>query len=247
MDKIKKVKRRNISFFVSENESPNIPGFWDDATWESHTYEVLEKFLDKQHSYIDVGVHLGQTVLYGSQLAKTCYAVEPDPECIRIIRKNIELNNQSNINLIQKALGKDCDSIRLSCPDNLLLGSSATTHFNSDQSAKSFEVQSISLPTLVNSENVNDLSFIKIDVEGMEDVIIDNIGDIAVPILIEIHTPLLYYKSQGFDKIINYLKQYNKIYFFFGGRKFPIKADDLSKLYVEENSSKGYFSVLGCY
>ena len=44
MDKIKKVKRRNISFFVSENESPNIPGFWDDATWESHTYEVLEKF-----------------------------------------------------------------------------------------------------------------------------------------------------------------------------------------------------------
>ena len=171
--------------------------------------------------------------------------LEPDPECIRITKKNIELNNLSNINLIHKALGKD--SIRLGCPDNLLLGSSATTHFNSDQSANSFEVQSISLPTLVNSENINDLNFVKIDVEGMEDVIIDNIGNIAVPILIEIHTPLLYYKSQGFDKIINYLKRFNKIFFFFRGRKFPIKADDLSKLYVEENSSKGYFSVLGCY
>jgi len=247
MENIKKVKRRNISFFVYENESPNLPGFWDDDTWESHTYEVLENFLDKQHSYIDVGIHLGQTVLYGSQLAKICHAMEPDPECIRISMKNIELNNISNINLIQKALGKDCDSIRLGCPDNLLLGSSATTHFNSDQSTNSFEVQSISLPTLINSENINDLNFIKIDVEGMEDVIIDHIGDIAVPILIEIHTPLLYYKSQGFDKIINYLKQFNKLFIFFRGRKFPIKADDLSKLYVGENSSKGYFSVLGCY
>ena len=103
MGDILKIKRRNVSFLVYEHESPNIYDFWHNENWENFTYEVLENFLDKEHSYIDVGVHLGETILFGAQLSKTCYAVEPDPECIRIASKNIELNNINNIKLIPKA------------------------------------------------------------------------------------------------------------------------------------------------
>ena len=64
--------------------------------------------------------------------------------------------------------------------------------FNAGLSANSFETESISIPKLVEQENINDLNFIKIDVEGMEDLIIENIGEIDLPLLVEVHTPLLF-------------------------------------------------------
>ena len=244
MGDILKIKRRNVSFLVYEHESPNISDFWHNENWENFTYEVLENFLDKEHSYIDVGVHLGETILFGAQLSKTCYAVEPDPECIRIASKNIELNNINNIKLIPKALGNNCSKIMLGAPGSLSLGSSATTYFNAELSANSFETESISIPKLVEQENINDLNFIKIDVEGMEDLIIENIGEIDLPLLVEVHTPLLFYKYKGLEIIVNHLGKFKNIVVFIAGRKFKIKANEILNLYEEENNPRGYFSVL---
>ena len=245
MDSIKKVERRGISFFVYQNESPAIPDFWNWDWWESHTYKVLESFLDKDHSYIDVGTHLGQTVLFGAKLAKACYAIEPDPESLRITNKNIKLNDISNVNLIPKALGGDHENIKLGCPNTCPdLGSSRTSHFFSEES-NSFEVESISLPFLIKNEKIDDLNFIKIDVEGMEDVIIENASDIKVPIFIEVHTPWLSQEEDGYRKILDFMDRYENMTLFRDGLESPTSIDNLSKMYIKEERPEGFFSVLG--
>jgi FkbM family methyltransferase len=244
------VKRRGVRFFVYENETPSIPNFWAWDDWESHTYKVLESFLDKDHSYIDAGVHLGQTVLYGAELAKTVYAVEPDSEALRITGKNIHINGISNVKLLPKALGGDSESIKLGCPNTCpALGSSRTAAFFADE-ANSFEAESISLPSLIESERINDLNFLKIDVEGMEDVIIENAGDLQVPIYVEIHTPWLSQKRGGFERILDFMRRYKNLTLFQCGGESSVSVNDLSKLYVEEEKKRnpyceGFFSVLG--
>src|SRR5580692_4173846 len=69
--------------------------FWDEVssgTWESSTFAIFDRFLDRQHSYIDIGAWIGPTVLYGCQLAKTAYALEPDPLAYVELAQNIAVN-----------------------------------------------------------------------------------------------------------------------------------------------------------
>src|SRR6267143_3643123 len=66
--------------------------FWRDlqkGKWEPSTFTIFDKFLNKQHSYIDIGAWWGPTVLYGCQLARHCYAVEPDPIAFQELKNNV--------------------------------------------------------------------------------------------------------------------------------------------------------------
>jgi len=246
MDSVKRVERRGVSYLVYENESPTIVGYWDWDVSRDPTYEVLEQFLDKSHSYMDVGVHLGQTILYGSQLAKSVYAIEPDAEALRITKRNMELNDVSNVKLIPKALGNDSESIKLGSPAKYPeLGNSRTAAFFADE-ANSFEVESISLHSLIESERINDLNFLKIDVEGMEDVVIGNATDLRIPLYMEIHTPWLTEKYDGYIKILHFLQRYENLTLFQGNQRerSSVTWEDLGVMYIENECPEGFFSIL---
>lgn len=63
-----KVEHYGKSFFVSGN--PEYFFFWKNKSWERNTQKIFDKFLDSNHSYIDIGAWIGPTVLYGAQIAK---------------------------------------------------------------------------------------------------------------------------------------------------------------------------------
>ena len=81
-----KVERYGKSFFVSGN--PKYFFFWKNKSWERNTHKIFDKFLDSNHSYIDIGAWIGPTVLYGAQIAKKVYAIEPDPIAFKELEKN---------------------------------------------------------------------------------------------------------------------------------------------------------------
>ena len=41
--------------------------FWG-KNYEKNTYKIFDKFLDENHSYIDIGAFIGSTVLYGANI-----------------------------------------------------------------------------------------------------------------------------------------------------------------------------------
>ena len=92
--------------------------FWkhvQNGKWEPETFTVLNKYLNRKHSYIDIGAWIGPTVLYGCQLAKHCYAFEPDPVAFQELRSNVRLNKAliPRITLCNLALSNSSRRIRL--------------------------------------------------------------------------------------------------------------------------------------
>ena len=86
-----KIEKNDKTFFV---DSSNNTSFWAQlqvGVWEPETFKIFDIFLDKNHSYIDLGAWIGPTVLYGCQNAKFCYAVEPDPVAFKNLKNNIDL------------------------------------------------------------------------------------------------------------------------------------------------------------
>jgi hypothetical protein len=72
------------------------PEYWQavsNGLWEPETFNILQHYLSKDHSYIDIGAWVGPTVLFGAQLANKCYAFEPDPVAFEALQKNLSLNS----------------------------------------------------------------------------------------------------------------------------------------------------------
>jgi SAM-dependent methyltransferase len=60
--------------------------------WRPESYDILDRFLDESHAYLEIGSGPGQTALYAGRLARAVYAVEPDPERFAELKENIRLN-----------------------------------------------------------------------------------------------------------------------------------------------------------
>ena len=61
------IKKNQIFFTVDCSRNYE---FWkkvQDENWEPKTFEILNKFLDKNHSYVEIGAWIGPTALYGAQ------------------------------------------------------------------------------------------------------------------------------------------------------------------------------------
>ena len=84
------IRLRNKQFQVSAGRNT---AFWQEVAsgaWESDTFAIFDRFLDQQHSYIDIGTWIGPTLLYGCQLARRTYGLEPDPIAFAELEANLE-------------------------------------------------------------------------------------------------------------------------------------------------------------
>ena len=235
MTKIKKLKDRVIykigkSFLFPKELRINKNGqnfivnseknyfFWNSlrkGKWEPETFAIFDKFLDKQHSYIDLGAWRGPTVLYGSQLAKHCYAVEPDPIAFLELKRNVELN-------------KDLIS-RITLSDSAINNTSGTTHLyfggeggNSgssilfNETKSSTEVKCITFQEFIKDNSITDCNFIKMDIEGGEFIVLPTMFDylkINKPTLfIELHPMFIEDIEQKFNEIKKVINIYDYVY-----------------------------------
>lgn len=88
--------------------SPYEVWFWawvDTGTWEKWELETIDKILDCNVTFIDIGAHAGAFTLMGAKKAKQVVAVEPDSAAVLGLISNLRLNNlESNVTILQAAL-----------------------------------------------------------------------------------------------------------------------------------------------
>ncbi len=83
-------------------DTTNHAGFWQEVaqgSWEPATFAIFERFLDPEHSYLDIGCWIGPTLLYGCQLAKAAWGLEPDPLAFAELQQNMQLNRPLSDNV----------------------------------------------------------------------------------------------------------------------------------------------------
>lgn len=130
--------------------------------------EKLYELVRNHTTIIDVGVNIGETLLNFAQLnnAGACVGFEPVPELFEMARKNISLNGFQNIVLNNLALS-DCNGeLYFNRPNANNSGGIFLSSANQVESAG--VVRAVSLDDYLAERRINDISLIKIDVEGFE-------------------------------------------------------------------------------
>lgn len=154
---------------------PKIERSWDGFLWwvregfkhdsitltkrEYSLLKTLTALASKDKIFLEVGTHVGYYAVRMAKLYGKVIAVEPNPQSIECLKKNIELNNVDNITIIPVA----CGDIEETKPIGLMEGGTSFHRRNTP----SINVQVKKLDSLVEHADV-----VKIDVEGWEEQVV---------------------------------------------------------------------------
>jgi FkbM family methyltransferase len=153
------------------------------GVWEPHLSALVTARLAPGDVFCDVGANIGYyTLLAAPIVGKTgkVVAVEPSPEAVEALNRNIALNNVSNVRVVRAAMTDRPGIISLyRAPYERNLG--AMTTVVSRSSIREVEVTALPIGAILLPEEKTRLRLIKIDVEGAEGPImqdlLESIGD----------------------------------------------------------------------
>ena len=183
-----------------------------EQVYEQDEYKLKNIDFKPGDVVIDIGANVGCVSVF---LAKKfpylkIYSYEAHPVNYKNLLKNIEINKIENIvpnNFI--VLDKDDDGVDIELNRH---NSGSTSIFKTNsKSPESFNVKTISLDTIIEKNNINDIKFLKLDCEGSEFRILNNskkIHNISIEnIAVEIHT---FVNNESVDDLINLINKTSK-------------------------------------
>ncbi|MCH2215713.1 MAG: FkbM family methyltransferase [Flavobacteriales bacterium] len=167
---IKSIEFRGSKFNVAVT---NRFWFWEDlqsGKWEALTFDVFDKYLDKETIFLDVGGWIGSTLFYAAQKVKKAVVFEPDPIAFAELNANLKLNHDSNwhshCETIKAAVAPEAGKVKIGFRTSG--GDSMSSVLLSD-SLNSKEVEAMSLSEFIKDRDLKDEKlFVKMDVEGFE-------------------------------------------------------------------------------
>lgn len=175
--------------YVNADETGIVPWLLMDGVMEKYETELFKKTIKENMLVIDVGANIGYFTLIAAKLVGKegiVYAFEPVPHNYKLLCKNIEANDYTNVTPVLKALSNKCgkdklwlDKIDFAIPsfskENVLFCSE-----NKVLEKNNFmEVETTTLDEFFKSiVKNNKIDVIKIDTQGAEGHVIDGAEEI---------------------------------------------------------------------
>jgi FkbM family methyltransferase len=135
--------------------------------WEPATFRIFERFIDREHCYIDMGAYVGVTLLYGCQIARRAYGIEPDPIAFAELQHNVAANRPltDNVELLEACIAPRSGTVAFgNCGEG---GDSVSSLLFADRRTH-WMVKALSFEDFVSQHGISDCNFIKMDIEGGE-------------------------------------------------------------------------------
>lgn len=172
------VKIRQQHFKINPGENTEAWEYINTGLWESHTFNILDFFVKKNNTILDIGSWSGVISLYIADKAKMVYAIDPDPVCYQELLANLELNPllAKKIKPYQIAISDKRELLRLSAREKYGQSSSSILMRRRDHE-NSAKINTLSLLDFIEEESIKEIDFIKMDVEGAEFRILPKIGE----------------------------------------------------------------------
>jgi len=144
--------------------------------YEGSTVNLLKKLLQNGMNVINIGANVGYfTLLAARQVGSSgkVIAFEPKEENVSFLRKNVEENKYTNVNVIHKAVTNKNEEAKL------LVGPSSAWNFITQHDMKGFPQESVTTTTI--DEFLQDhplkIDFIIMDAEGSEPYILEGMKE----------------------------------------------------------------------
>ncbi|HEX6253144.1 MAG TPA: FkbM family methyltransferase, partial [Nitrososphaera sp.] len=178
-----------------------------------HESHIVGRFTPKEgDTVIDIGAHIGRyTITSSKQVGNTgkVVAIEADPDNFQLLKRNIALNNLTNVLPLNYAVFSTRTRMKL-------YEQSASAKYNSLMLARAaktknyVEVEADTLDSILKLNRVNQVNWIKIDVEGAEFEVLKGstktLSSDNVSLFIEIHN---IDDPSHYDNIVDFLKYRN--------------------------------------
>lgn len=153
--------------------------FWNDVmqgSWEPSTFDIFQRFLSPDHTYLDIGCWIGPTLLYGCQIARSAYGLEPDPLAYRELERNIELNRplSNNVHLANLCIATHSGEVAFGSRGE---GGDSTSSLLFGKKKTHWTVKALTFADFLAQYAIRDVNFIKMDIEGGEYAIIPTMAD----------------------------------------------------------------------
>lgn len=137
------------------------------GAYEPAKHALIRRHLRPGMTFIDVGANKGDFTLLAARLTEnsgTVISIEPEPENHSILQRSLELNDYSNVRVLQVALS-DRDGTA-----DLRIGSTSGSHTLSPEfnGLRTVTVPTRTLDRVVAEQRLGAVDMIKIDVQGLE-------------------------------------------------------------------------------
>ena len=182
--------------------------------YEHKEIQFIKDVLKKGDTFIDIGAHIGLFSLIASQILGNdgkVISIEANPNTFQALKKNIELNGITNI-IPMNVGASDRVETKLLCREQKDNSGGFSFLNNQRDYLESVDVQCVPISQIIETNNIQTIDFLKIDVEGYEYVILkhlfENVNNKLYPkfILLEIND--FYINLSGSNpKLL--LEQYN--------------------------------------
>jgi FkbM family methyltransferase len=198
------VPRHHYKYFCRIGKGDFLPG---------HEGYILTKFTPKEGDIvIDIGAHIGRyTITSSKQIGNTgkVVAIEADPDNFELLKRNIALNNLTNVLPLNYAVFSTRTRIKL-------YEQSASAKYNSvmlTRAAKTknyVEVNADTLDSILKHNGINQVNWIKIDVEGAEFEVLKGSAETLsrenISLLVEVHNIK---DPSHYRNIVDFLNHHN--------------------------------------
>jgi FkbM family methyltransferase len=167
------------------------------GNWEPQTFAVFRRFIDPDHSYIDMGSWIGPTLLYGSRLAKATYGIEPDPIAFKELKSNLALNAElgASVKLFNVCIAANSGDVAFGSRTE---GGDSTSSLLFSGGKTVWTVRALSFADFVRQSEITHCNFIKMDVEGGEFLVLPGmlgyLRENRPTLLLSLHPCFLYPK-----------------------------------------------------
>lgn len=223
--------------------------FWDEfekTFWEQETYNIFQNFIDSQTIYIDIGAWIGSTIIYASQQSpKEIYAVEANPLSFELLRTNCGLNRSMEKTKLSHLCITDKD-------DQLAnfggLGNAENTSSASSINGDCWQVPTKTLLSYLSDNNLSDCDnlFIKIDIEGAEELILKDLETLKnkkyITICLSLHPPFMKNKGEFCKKFLNFCYCFNTV---LDSKLEPLSKENLEQMITTDEKNTPWGTPFG--
>ena len=183
--------------------------------WDPLLTDFTKQALAEGSVFIDVGANAGYFTLIAAQCVGNSgkvLSIEPNPSVAKQLRVNVERSRLSNVIIEEVACSDSPSMMTLYIPDQSKLGQASLSKANAG-GIESVEVRSATLDQLILDHTLEKVTFVKIDVEGAELMVLRGMTETlrrSKPIIVlELEPDLLADLGTTKDEVIAFLSSFS--------------------------------------
>jgi len=171
------------------------PGFWkqwEAENWENDTLEVLDRFVRPGSTFVDLGACIGAHSMGCAERGADVVAVEPDRVAFEFLSRHVERNVPGKVRCVHGALADYNGTCELSShPQGWATAMSSVIRYEASEATET--VPCFTLERLFENYSIEDCCLVKMDIEGMEALVLETVAPFlaerGIPLHLSTHEP----------------------------------------------------------